>query len=109
MAWPEAVGRKARQGTAKRGVPAGFPLPGGLLLRWQTRFGRWVKSYGATRLAQELGLSCGPGGPITIYQWVGGTRTPRPASALRIVTLARGKVRLDDVYAHRYQVRPPPP
>ena len=92
---------------ARAALLPGFRSPEAFLLRWKTRFGAWVHHYGATRLAQDLGLSCGPHGPVAVYQWLGGSRTPRPAYAQRMVQLSRGKVGLDDIYAQRARVRPP--
>ena len=106
---PSAVGRKARHNQWARapGVP-GFRFYGGLLRQgWRTPFGRWVRGYGAARLARDLGLS--PyGKPIAVYQWIAGARMPRPMHALRIVALSRGAVRLEHVYGQRAAVRPPP-
>jgi hypothetical protein len=69
--------------------------------RWRTSFGRWVTSFGVTRLAVELS---GAGQPVTrhaIYQWVAGVTAPRPERAVRIVELSRGLVHLADIYRQR--------
>lgn len=72
--------------------------------RWRTPLGKWVRRYGAAELAHELGL--GAHQPTkhraqAVYQWISGRTVPRPDHALRIVSLSRGKVRLEDIYAQR--------
>src|SRR3990172_7345887 len=71
---------------------------------WATRFGLWVRGYGASRLAADPGRAV-YGQPITrqaIYGWVAGRSTPRPALALRIVGLAHGRLTLADLYRQRF-------
>jgi hypothetical protein len=73
--------------------------------RWRTQFGRWVTSYGVSRLAVELS---GAGHPVTrhaIYQWVAGVTAPRPGRALAIVQLSRGEVAMGDIYRQRASTR----
>jgi len=69
--------------------------------RWRTSFGRWVMSYGVTRLTVDLS---GRGQPVTrqaVYQWVAGVTAPRPDRAMRIVELSAGAVGLSDIYEQR--------
>jgi hypothetical protein len=70
-------------------------------VRRKTTFGAWVHGYGAARLANNLGLST----RWPVYQWLAGSRVPRPALALRMVTLAGGWITLGDIYAQRAAVK----
>lgn len=76
--------------------------------RWHTRFGRWVHYYGVPRLAHDVGAGLYGVSltPEAVYQWVAGSRTPRPAHALHIVQLARGSVTLEDIYRQRAHAAP---
>jgi len=68
--------------------------------RWKTRFGSWVKGYGARQLARDIGVAV-HGMPLAttcVYQWVSGYHTPRPEHAQAIVRLSGGRVRLEDVF-----------
>lgn len=81
-------------------------------IRWDTPFGRFVRTYGVAQLAQQLQVE-----PAAIYQWVRGHTSPRPPTARAIVQLymlyvcleeASGKraaadvaLKLDDIYAQR--------
>jgi len=62
--------------------------------RWDTRFGAWVRHYGAHNLGRALGLS----GPYPVYQWVRGRTYPHPSHALRIVDMSGSKLTLEDIY-----------
>jgi transcriptional regulator with XRE-family HTH domain len=64
--------------------------------RWQTKFGRFVRTYGAARLARKLEVD-----PAAIYQWVRGQTSPRAPKARTIVILASEITRLslDDIYS----------
>ena len=62
--------------------------------RWQSRFGRWTRRYGAARLGRDLGLS----GPAPVYHWLAGRHEPRPEHARRILELAHGRLAYADLY-----------
>lgn len=70
--------------------------------RWNTRFGRFVRRYGVSRLASQLGVA-----PSAIYQWIRGHTVPRPSYARVIVAISRdpskppgvSRVRIEDIYA----------
>ena len=69
--------------------------------RWRTSFGRWVMTFGVTRLTNELS---GRGQSVTgqaVYQWIAGVTAPRPDRALQIVELSGGAVGLSDIYRQR--------
>ncbi len=67
--------------------------------RWESRFGRFIQSYGVAHLATELEIQ-----PGAIYQWIRGITAPRPAYAAAIRDLAHGsgfRLSLDEIYGHR--------
>jgi len=72
---------------------------------WTSRFGSWVRHYGASRLATDLGQAV-YGQPLrrsAVYHWIEGRAAPRARLALGIVTLARGRLTLADIYAHPFR------
>ena len=73
--------------------------------RWRTSFGRWVMSYGVTRLTCDLSRRGQPVTAQAVYQWVAGVTAPRPERAMRIVELSAGAVALGDIYQQR-ETRP---
>ena len=73
--------------------------------RWGTHFGRWVSGFGVPRLATSLGRAGHPTTASAIYEWVSGRNYPGRDRALEIQRLSAGQVRLEDIYAHREQVR----
>jgi hypothetical protein len=78
---------------------------------WDTRFGRWVRRYGPTRLGRDVGGGL-YGAPLTrmaVYRWVYGSTAPRLDHALRIVTLSQGQVTLADICRQRAHATPGPP
>ena len=64
--------------------------------RWETPLASWVRDYGTSRLAGELGLT-----PQAIYEWVSGRAVPRPAHAMKIIALSRGQLKLEDAFGQR--------
>lgn len=69
--------------------------------RWRTRFGSFVARVGVPTLTQRLHSV---GQPLThkaVYNWLAGISSPRPETAEAMVTIARGAIRVADVYAHR--------
>lgn len=67
--------------------------------RWQTRFGRFVRRYGAAKLARDLNVE-----PSAIYQWIRGYTAPRPQTIVTIVLLSREnrtRLTITDIYAQR--------
>jgi len=73
--------------------------------RWKSKFGRWVKRYGVSRLAADLGRSATPITSHAIYEWISGHSAPRPERARAIARLSRGQLCLDDVYHHRERLQ----
>lgn len=60
---------------------------------WASPLGRWVESYGSTRLAFELGVR-----PETIYHWIAGRSSPAPRRGLAIVRLSKGAISFRTLY-----------
>jgi len=58
------------------------------------KFSKWVLDEGGqTVIAEKLGVT-----PQCVSVWVRGVGRPRAAMALRIVSLSRGKLTLEDVF-----------
>lgn len=57
-----------------------------------TKFNRWVKAYGITRLANDLGIK-----RATIFYWQIGQSSPKSATANKILKLAKGALKLSDL------------
>jgi hypothetical protein len=71
--------------------------------RWDSKFARFVQSYGAERLAGALDIH-----PSAIYHWIRGVTTPRPDRAAIIQRLAHEiglSLTFDEVYGHVSQLR----
>jgi hypothetical protein len=71
--------------------------------RWESKFGRFIRSYGVEPLALELDVTS-----PAIYHWIRGASIPRPAYAEVIQRLARDRgfmLTMDDIYGHRRNVR----
>jgi len=72
--------------------------------RWDTDFGRWVRSYGVGRIVQALGQD--PDLRVTsqsVYEWLQG-HAPRPPRAAALVRLSEGCLTLEAIYGHRSQL-----
>jgi hypothetical protein len=71
--------------------------------RWDSKFARFIQSYGVEPLALELDITS-----FAIYHWIRGASIPRPAYAEVIQRLARDRgitLTMDDIYGHRRKVR----
>jgi DNA-binding XRE family transcriptional regulator len=69
---------------------------------WETRFGKFLKSYGTHKLAKELGIY-----PSTIYHWMAGVHYPRTETAQKIVIAAKSirfRLTLSDVYEGQHEL-----
>jgi len=76
-------------------------------IRWSTKFGRWVHTYGVRRLATDLGQAQPPS-PVTVsgvHEWLAGRSTPRLQTAITIERMSAGAVHVEDIVAHQEQVR----
>ena len=70
--------------------------------RWNSKFGRFVKSYGVELLAVRLKVV-----PNSIYDWISGRTSPHPANALAIQRLAKRRgiaLSLNQIYLHFREV-----
>jgi hypothetical protein len=66
--------------------------------RWNSKFGRFVLSYGVADLAIDLGIDSS-----AIYHWIRGESAPRRVYAIAIRDLAREsgeRLTLDQIYQH---------
>lgn len=73
--------------------------------RWRTSFGRWVRAYGAARIASGMQRT---GHPVThwaVYHWMAGSHSPRAEHIAALVRLSRGTISVGDVYRHQEVVR----
>jgi hypothetical protein len=71
--------------------------------RWESKFARFVGTYGAKQLASELRID-----PAAIYHWVRGVSRPKPEHAASIQRVAREqgmRLTLDDIYGHSLNLR----
>jgi hypothetical protein len=71
--------------------------------RWESKFARFVQTYGAERLAGALDVHSS-----AIYHWIRGVTTPRPDRAAIILRLAHDSgvtLTFDDVYGHVSELR----
>jgi len=76
--------------------------------RWQTEFGRWVNDFGVPRIVRALAHD--PDLRITnqaVYEWLQG-HAPRPARAVALVEMSRGRLTLEAIYQHGREVRQSP-
>jgi hypothetical protein len=76
-------------------------LPRRQVRRWNTQFGRWVGSYGVTRLCEALSRAGQPVTPHAVYGWVGGRIAPRPQRAIAIARLSGGALGVGEIYGQR--------
>jgi hypothetical protein len=71
--------------------------------RWESKFARFVQTYGAERLAGALNVHSS-----AIYHWIRGVTAPRPDRAAIIRRLAHESgvtLTFDDVYGHVSELR----
>jgi hypothetical protein len=71
--------------------------------RWESKFARFVRTYGAERLAGALDVHSS-----AIYHWIRGVTTPRPDRAAIIQRLAHENgfsLTFDDIYGHVSELR----
>jgi hypothetical protein len=71
--------------------------------RWESKFARFVRTYGAERLAGALDVHSS-----AIYHWIRGVTTPRPDRAAIIQRLAHENgvtLTFEDVYGHVSELR----
>jgi len=76
--------------------------------RWETEFGRWVSDFGVPRIVAALARD--PDLRVTnqaVYEWLRG-HAPRPARAIALVEMSRGRLTLEAIYQHSREVRRPP-
>jgi hypothetical protein len=73
--------------------------------RWGTEFGRWVRDFGVSRIVASLARD--PDLRVTnqaVYEWLQG-HAPRPARAVALVEMSKGRLTLDAIYGHCLQVK----
>lgn len=73
--------------------------------RWETDFGRWVADFGVPQIVKALATD--PDLRVTnqaVYEWLQG-HPPRPARAMALVEMSRGKLTLEAIYEHGREVR----
>jgi len=76
--------------------------------RWNTAFGRFVRRYGVSQLAQALRSHGHPVTPKAIYNWVSGDFSPPlgRALAIRQLALERGEgLRLGQFHRNAVEIR----
>ena len=68
---------------------------------WETSFAKLVRRYKVSRLARAVEVDT-----HAVYQWIHGSVTPRPRTAIAVVLVLRqiGPITLEDVYLHFYAV-----
>lgn len=52
--------------------------------KWNSRFGKFIRTYGTAKLATELAVN-----PSTIYHWMAGDSSPRPTTAQQLLIAAK--------------------
>ena len=73
--------------------------------RWETDFGRWVGDFGVPQIVKALAHD--PDLRVTnqaVYEWLQG-HPPRPARAMALVELSRGRLTLEVIYRHGREIR----
>jgi hypothetical protein len=73
--------------------------------RWETRFGGWVGHVTVRGVVRELTILGVPVTPKGVYGWLAGVTVPRAERAMAMVKISRGRIRLEDVYRHKLEVR----
>jgi hypothetical protein len=66
--------------------------------RWESKLGRFVHSFGADRLADQLNVD-----RSVVFKWVRGAAAAHPAKAFAIQDLARSSgfsMSLEDIYTN---------
>lgn len=66
--------------------------------RWKTPLGRFVDFLGADELAERVEVH-----HSAVYHWLSGKADPRPATAMRIVRVARStgfSISFEDIYSN---------
>lgn len=77
--------------------------------RWDTPFGRWVKSVGVAKLRRALKERGVEVERSTIYGWVSGGPFPKPVTVDALVLSADGAISHADVYEHFRIIKPGSP
>ena len=88
-----------------RECPMGMGRPRSEGRRWETKFGAWVSRFTVTRITSELSARGVGVQDKTVYSWVAATRFPRVDHAMALVEISGGRLKVDDVYRHRVEVR----
>jgi hypothetical protein len=70
-------------------------------LRWSTRFGVWVATFGVAALVEALAREGDMVSVQAVYHWLRGGASPRFARAMLIVQVSSGGVSFEDIVAHR--------
>jgi hypothetical protein len=73
--------------------------------RWNTPFGRWVRTYSTQKLARELQRRGFSVSQLATYHWVAGRRAPRPEHARAMVMMSKHQISLNDIYRQRFGQR----
>ncbi len=61
--------------------------------RWDSPLARFVRSFGASRLAAQLGIH-----ENSVYHWIADRNHPRPEHARELVELSRGALTFETIY-----------
>jgi len=72
---------------------------------WNTPLGRWIDSYGVSKLLSDLHAAGEPIHITAIYGWISGRRYVSPPIALKLVQLGAGQISLDVIYGQRNALR----
>jgi hypothetical protein len=73
--------------------------------RWRTRFGSWVERVTVAGIQRELESAGHPVTGSAVYNWLSGETAPRLKVAVSLARISQGAVSLDDILAHREEVR----
>jgi hypothetical protein len=74
--------------------------------RWATPLGRFVRSFGVTKLCRAMRAHGESVGQEAVYHWIAGRAQPTPPKAKLLVLLSGQTLTLDEVYS---QPRPSDP
>lgn len=74
---------------------------------WSTPFAQFIAAYerGVLGLLEDLAREGWPVHKTAVYHWVAADSSPRPAIAMTLVSLSRGKLTLSQIYQHAVVVR----